>query len=286
MSTDYAQKERAFIASLETQTGADLDGWMQRIRAQNLPHRNDIIDWLRAQGFVFAKASWLERIYANGGKPIYPEPIAGSERKATRQSAASRQDGAAETEQPTASDSQRRDHQGGQPPAAGSPAGRRPFLRLVVSKPPVAPTEPGKTEGGAASEGEDRQEAAIEATLAMAKGLRPLARLILDKLAETAPGLDFTADGPAITAWCTGGPVAVLVVQPKELRLGLNRSGLGGDARLQPARLAVGTGSRFPDEISHMCVLDDARQIDSGLILLMRQAAEAAGAGQDSGAGS
>ena len=73
MSTDYAAKEREFLDSLKADTGRDLSEWMAAIRAQALPHRNDIIDWLRQQGFMFSRASWLERIHNNAGRPIYAD---------------------------------------------------------------------------------------------------------------------------------------------------------------------------------------------------------------------
>ena len=71
MATDYGEKERAFIDGLKENSGRELDEWMAAITEQNLPHRNDIIDWLRQQGFMFSKASWLERIHHNGGRPVY-----------------------------------------------------------------------------------------------------------------------------------------------------------------------------------------------------------------------
>jgi len=76
MATDYGEKERAFIDGLKENSGRDLDEWMAAITEQNLPHRNDIIDWLRQQGFMFSKASWLERIHHNGGRPIYADTAA------------------------------------------------------------------------------------------------------------------------------------------------------------------------------------------------------------------
>lgn len=75
MSTDYREKEREFLDSLKEDTGRDVREWMAFISAQNLPHRNDIIDWLRQQGFMFSKASWLERVHNNGGKPIYSDAV-------------------------------------------------------------------------------------------------------------------------------------------------------------------------------------------------------------------
>lgn len=74
MSTDWREKEREFLTSLKADTGRDLAEWVRVIAAQNLPHRNDIIDWLRQQGFLFARASWLERIHHNQGRPIYLDP--------------------------------------------------------------------------------------------------------------------------------------------------------------------------------------------------------------------
>ena len=75
MSTDYREKEREFLDSLKDGTGRDVREWMAAIAAQNLPHRNDIIDWLRQQGFMFSKASWLERVHNNGGKAIYSDAV-------------------------------------------------------------------------------------------------------------------------------------------------------------------------------------------------------------------
>jgi len=73
MAADYGEKERAFIDGLKENSGRDLGEWMAAIAEQNLPHRNDIIDWLRRQGFMFSRASWLERIHHNGGRPIYAD---------------------------------------------------------------------------------------------------------------------------------------------------------------------------------------------------------------------
>lgn len=71
MSTDFSAKERQFVAELEAETGRDLAAWMTAITVAGLSHRNEIIDWLRPQGFTFARASWIERIHHNGGNLIY-----------------------------------------------------------------------------------------------------------------------------------------------------------------------------------------------------------------------
>jgi len=71
MATDFGEKERTFVDGLMAETGRDLEGWMLAIESSGRSHRNDIIDWLRQQGFGFGQASWLERIHHNGGRLIY-----------------------------------------------------------------------------------------------------------------------------------------------------------------------------------------------------------------------
>lgn len=278
MTTDYAEKERQFIRSLESETGCDLDGWMRRIAAQNLPHRNDIIDWLRVEGFAFAKASWLERIYANGGNPVYPHPAAPA-----------RETGATPAKSETETDSgngDKVDGDDGEVLAAATVGGggeqtpslHKPSLRLVVSNQDQTPARSGgasnsdrESNGGEEESGEEK----IEAALAQAKGLRPLAQLILARIRDSAPHVVFAAEGPLILASLNGQPMALLTVQPKELRLGLNRTGLGVHERLSPARFTIGKG-RIPAAISHMCILNDARQIDSELMKILSDTAAAA----------
>jgi hypothetical protein len=78
MAKDFGEMEREFIAGLKEDTGRDLAEWMDAIGAQRFTNKNDAIDWLRGQGFVFSWASWLERIHANGGRPLYgdkPAPV-------------------------------------------------------------------------------------------------------------------------------------------------------------------------------------------------------------------
>lgn len=78
MNSAYAEKEREFVGGLAEDTGRDLAGWMTAIAESGHTERNDIIDWLRHQGFQFAWASWLERIHHNGGRLIYAEdPVSG-----------------------------------------------------------------------------------------------------------------------------------------------------------------------------------------------------------------
>jgi hypothetical protein len=71
MAKDEREEEREFLAGLKMRTGRDLAEWMAAIAAQGFADKNEVIDWLREQGLPFARASWLERIHKNGGKPIY-----------------------------------------------------------------------------------------------------------------------------------------------------------------------------------------------------------------------
>ena len=71
MARDEEAEEREFLADLLARTGRDLAQWMAAIAAQDFSDKNEVIDWLRAQGIPFARASWLERIHSNGGRPIY-----------------------------------------------------------------------------------------------------------------------------------------------------------------------------------------------------------------------
>ena len=71
MAGDEREEERQFLAELKARSGRDLAEWMAAITAQAFADKNEAIDWLRAQGFPFARASWLERIHSNGGRPIY-----------------------------------------------------------------------------------------------------------------------------------------------------------------------------------------------------------------------
>jgi hypothetical protein len=71
MARDEQEEEREFLADLEARTGRTLGDWMAAITAQGFADKNETIDWLRGQGIPFARASWLERIHSNGGRPIY-----------------------------------------------------------------------------------------------------------------------------------------------------------------------------------------------------------------------
>jgi len=225
MSTDYAEMEREFVASLKEDTGRDLSGWMTAIADSGLGERNAIIDWLRHQGFQFAKASWLERIHHNGGRLIYAD----------------------ETSAPFPS------------------ARPRPSLSIVHA--PPARVESPRPFPAPSSTRPVTPNKDIEPLLADAKGLRPLAELVLREIARTVPDAAFSASGSLIAA---GMPetFAALQTSPKALRLYAN-FGAPGVHRAKPADAAIKSATAFAEVL----ILDDARSIDEDFLRLIRAAA-------------
>ena len=73
MTDKEREEEREFLERLQARTGRDLAEWMAAITLERFTDKNAVIDWLRAQGFTFQRASWLERIHDNGGKPIFAD---------------------------------------------------------------------------------------------------------------------------------------------------------------------------------------------------------------------
>jgi len=233
MATDYGEKERAFIDGLKEATGRDLGEWLAAISAEELPHRNDIIDWLRQQGFMFSKASWLERIHHNGGRLIYgdshgsPKPTRARRRR----------------EPPPPSPS---------PAPAPSPAAR-------VSEAAVAPP-------AAAAQSSE----ALDALLAKAKAYRPLALALIAQIRTVRPAARFEPrDG--FVAIADPKTFVHLGIGAKELRLHLALGEHPFDGIVKKGVPGGGLGKA--DALSHMVILTDARQIDRRLLELVAHAA-------------
>ena len=237
MATDFGEKEREFIEGLKENTGRDLDEWMRAISAAGLPHRNDIIDWLRHEGLMFSKASWLERIHHNGGKPIY----AGIPKDAAPR----------------------------RPPRR-----RLEVVREPVSAPPVPASIPApapKPEPAAAMSPPPAGD--IDLLLAKAKAYRPLAQHVLAKIRQVSPGSGVT---PRESALAIGAPApfAVLGISAKELRLHLALGDHPFDEVVKKGQAGGGLGKS--ETLSHMLVLTDARQVDARFIELITLAASRA----------
>lgn len=234
MSTDFAEKERAFIAALEADTGRDLAGWMRAITESGFSERNDVIDWLRHQRFPFAKASWLERIHNNGGRLIY-----GSDAPADPTAAA--QAVAPEAPMPEAPAPEAKPKDAAEPPRA-APA--------PIEAPRLAALEPDVAEA-----------------LAAAKGLRPLAELILREIRLAIPDATFYVEGPLVMA---AGPIAFAALLPAAKKLKLY-----ADFGKDPSGVVVAADmvNRQPPPFSHMLVVDDARRVDDAFRGLLRDLA-------------
>ena len=182
MSTDYGEKERAFVAELADDTGRDLEGWMRAIADSKLSTRNEIIDWLRPQGFAFSRASWLERIHHNGGQLIYGEDLSAGRVVAGDDAAASALS-----------------------PANAAPDGLKTFSPSAQ----VTSDAPELNDGG------------VVKLLLAAKGLRPLAEFVLREVARTLPNAAFGARDPLVIL-LGPKPFAALLPSPKVLRLYAN----------------------------------------------------------------
>ena len=240
MSTDYGQKERQFLVSLKADTGRDLGEWMDAISAEGLERRNDIIDWLRRQGFMFSKASWLERIHHNCGRPIYDDA------HAKRPPAARRRDRA---------------------PPAGGPA---VSAALVSASPGDTPQSLPSIPPLDGLEKPDAGRDMLEQLLAKAKALRPLALFVLREVAKAVPGARLRPDA-AYVSIARAREFAVLALSPRELRLGLVLGETPFDRPLEAARFPP--ASRISASITHMIVLTDARQVNERLLALVKEAA-------------
>ncbi|OYW53509.1 MAG: hypothetical protein B7Y80_14780 [Hyphomicrobium sp. 32-62-53] len=243
MAVDYAEKEREFLESLEADTGRDLAQWMSAIAATGLTDRNAIIDWLRQQGFLFARASWMERIHHNGGRPIYLD-------------AAALVSGGELAEKIVA--------------AARAPAPSAPALAAAVPAPPIrapAPVTPPVPRPKS-----DVDEKSLDEVLADAKGYRPLAQLLLRDIQSSAPEATFAArEGYIAILTASGALAGVITVSGKELRLAL---ALGAKAVLPPfskPKFAKAQAD-IPGAFSHMVVLTDARQVTPDLLAAIAEA--------------
>jgi len=251
MGTDYSEKEREFLDALKEDTGRDLGEWMAAIESQALSHRNDIIDWLRQQGFMFSKASWLERIHHNGGRPIYAgrsEP-----RPQARNKARTGLPRHAASQAPAEPDAE----MSGLPlPSAGATTGQK------VDQDNAEPRE----------QADLSDPAALDEILVRAKAYRPLAQLVLAEITRSVPSALARPVAQHIEI-STRRLFAVLLVGSRELRLGLDLGPRPFDETCQPFK-PLSPATRISPNITHMLLLTDARQVNAALKSLVKDAAE------------
>lgn len=233
MGTDYTEKEREFVDSLAEDTGRDLDQWMHAIAAAGHAQRNDIIDWLRQQGFAFPKASWLERIHHNGGRLIYAGHAAGStpaRRLASTQII----------------------------PSFDPPANTAPLSQ--ISQPDILDAPSVKSEVHIGPDSEFPSAAQVDEVarfLTAAKGLKPLAEFVLREIEAAVPGVAYAVAPPYLTIRAPT-PFAALRAAPKELRLFADFGAAPGGA----VRKAEASAARGVPPFAEVLILNDARQID------------------------
>lgn len=234
MARDFAEMEREFLGGLKSETGRDLAEWMAAISAAGTPDRNATIDWLKAHGFAFNRASWLERIHSNGGRPVYIDRVE------------ARPDAAPVAAPP--------------PLAAASTPSRA--LRPAVTP----PRQPASSPSALTPDPGPASRASLEAIFAAAKGYRPLCMLLLDHIGSAVGPIETVAVDGHLSVRAPA-EFAVIAVSPSELRLGLALGDRGFDAVAQKGRLK-GPGSRM----THMVVLNDARQVGNALAELILEA--------------
>jgi hypothetical protein len=272
VSTDYGEKERQFLETLKTDTGRDVAEWMAIIAAEKLTTRNEIIDWLRRKGFMFSKASWLERIHNNGGRPIYENGGAARKTARPRRAAAPGIVPAAAPSSPVAAPPAAA---AAPPPAPAAPSATVIPLRVVRPAPPVAaPAQASSPPAPVASSAPAPQTHDLDSLLAKAKAFRPLANYVLSEIAKAVPASVATAGAAHVLISKGAQMFAVLTISAKELRLGLALAGATVEAPYQAAK----AGS-FPADgsLTHMAVLNDARQINDALLARVREAADRVG---------
>ncbi|MBL8565271.1 MAG: hypothetical protein JNM89_06095 [Hyphomicrobiaceae bacterium] len=286
MSTDWREKEREFLASLKADTGRDLGQWMALISIQGLPHRNDIIDWLRRQGFMFSRASWLERIHHNGGQPIYitVEELAEAISAPAHPSPALPAAHAAMPAATPATVPALRLVSGreSEAPRQDERANPSPDVKVAATQPASVTTPPAPERSAQAPPPADlaalsadelppATEAEVAEVVGKAKAYRPLAIHLLRALRTAIPDL-VVAAGPGHLALARNRVFALLAVSGKDLRLAIALPGRPLEAPLDPVKLPV-TLTRAAEGMTHMIVLTDARQVDGRLVALVKSAA-------------
>jgi hypothetical protein len=197
MTAKESEEEREFLERLQARSGRSLAEWMAAITLERFADKNAAIDWLRAQGFAFQRASWLERIHANGGKPIFGELPAKA------------------------------------PPvrAVADPAAPSPAPAQVKTEPiqpgaprPVSPTPPADA------------AAALEKLIAGAKGYRPLYQMLETAIRGAVPEVVLTPRTGYISLGAPA-EFAAVTLHPSEVRLGLDLGDRPFDMLAQNAKL-------------------------------------------------
>ncbi len=258
MATDYAEKERAFIEALQDDTGKDLAGWMVVISQAKLDNRNDIIDWLRHQGFQFAKASWLERIHHNGGRLIYADDttFVGAVAETAVGDAADQLLNISNTDVSNCIT-----------PIAISTSAPPPVSKVQIIDLATRKHVAQQAAYATARLTPATFDLAVADILTHAKGLRPLAELVLSEVLRTIPHAIITARAPLVVV-SAPKPVLALWPQAKKLRVYADLDAASGGDRVKVADTVL----KAPPPFARMITLDDARSVDRQLAALIASA--------------
>lgn len=277
MANDYAIKERAFVESLAADSGRSLGDWMQAITDSGSATRNEKIDWLRHQGFVFSKASWLERIHHNGGALIYADvPIMAGHHETAQAKAAEPVIQAAVQARVQAVVAINEADIAEPVALVASAAGRSfatPAWTPPVQSQDIVPAQPEpRTSATIMRLARPPLPPDVIELLAAAKGLKPLAELIVRDVQRRVANCEILAQDPVILM---SAPTPFLAIWPsaKRIRLFGTFTGYGDLTSPTPADATAQLPIRFP----HMLQLDDARRIDETFAALVQDAARAAG---------
>ncbi|MFA5902010.1 MAG: DUF5655 domain-containing protein, partial [Hyphomicrobium sp.] len=156
------------------------------------------------------------------------------------------------------------------PPVAPKPSATVIPLRVVPKSPPPIPSP------APAAPPPPAQAHDLDTVLAKAKAFRPLANYVLTEIAKAVPASVAAPGAAHIVIAKDAKTFAVLAISAKELRLGLALGGVTVEAPYQAAKAAS-----FPTDLAgaltHMAVLNDARQINDPLIARVREAADRVG---------
>lgn len=263
MGIDYGETERQFLAGLKAETGRDAAEWMAEIGAQNLTHRNDIIDWLRRQGFMFSKASWLERIYHNGGKPVY-----GDRKDRVRGQPGKRDAGAKPAAVSVAAPEPAAQEMPVAQPPPPPPSRDEPAAKVAA---PVAPP-PVPAPRQAVQASASTSPADMAGLLAKAKAYRPLAQFVIAEVGKAVPGSSAAARDGFVLFERDGRAFAALSIGARDLKLCVAPGEAGGAQLFEPQKPLALPG--FPAALSSAITLTDARQITAALLAEVRQAVD------------
>ncbi len=198
MAKDEREEEREFLEGLKARTGRDLAEWMAAIASQGFSDKNEIIDWLRAQGLPFARASWLERIHRNGGRPIHA----------------------------------------GATPAAPAPDAHidAPSAETRAAPRPQAGPRPRAAASDRRQENDADAAAELERLLSAAKGYRPLYHHLEAEIRRAVDGVIFAPRGRYVSIGAPH-EFAAVTLHATEICLGLDLGDRPFDADVQKAKL-------------------------------------------------